>query len=90
MTGPTWIQTGATVVLVIITAWYAKKTRDIASASRESADAAQRSAEAAERSANGFRAVRWDGHLVSVHGDVAMTGISRRALRPKLSALTNP
>ncbi|HEY5578924.1 MAG TPA: hypothetical protein VIL12_04465 [Acidimicrobiia bacterium] len=37
----------------------------------------------------GFRALGWDGLSFSVHGDVAMARIWRRARRPKFEALTN-
>lgn len=46
-----WITAGATVVLVLVTCWYAKTTSTISKASVDSADSAKTAAEEAARSA---------------------------------------
>jgi hypothetical protein len=74
MTGPAWVQAIATAVLVAITAYYAKQTRDLASAARQAADVqtAQRRRERAEAAAIAVLAVVREKPFWTSAGDEAL------------------
>lgn len=55
MTAAAWVQAGSTVVLVLVTVWYASKTSSISESSDMSARSAAQAAEAAQQSADANR-----------------------------------
>lgn len=55
MTEAAWVQAGSTVVLVVVTIWYAWKTSSISKSSDDSASSAAEAAEAAQQSADANR-----------------------------------
>ena len=99
MTEAAWVQAGSTVVLVLVTIWYAWKTSSISESSDQSAKSAAEAAEAAQQSADANREAvevsertmllaHMPQPLVSLHGS-NQQGLNMRILNAGASPAYN-